>query len=174
MQRLLSLLSFLAILLCACAVQSGAAANAAPVDGGTQEQQKEVRAAAKILVARLDAGQYAEAWAMAGPSLTAKTTQAEFVRYISTLRAPLGAAGKRTIKGFGFPTELEDAPRGQYGVIAVETDFANAEAVEEKLVFEFVGGKWRLVGYWLSKTLTIGAAQMPNKAIKSQPLRGPA
>ena len=115
-----------------------------------------VRAAAKALAARLDGGQYDEAWAMAGPNLSARTTQEEFVRYVSTLREPLGAAGKRTIKGFGFPTELEGAPQGQYGLITVETDFANASAVEEKFVFELVAGKWRLVGYWLSKTFTIG------------------
>lgn len=109
---------------------------------------------------------------MAGPNLSAKSTRQEFERYISTLRAPLGAAGKRMIKGFGFPTELDGAPRGQYGLIAVETDFANAKGVEEKFVFEFVGGEWRLIGYWLSKKFTIGAADMPNNSLKPTPLRG--
>ena len=172
MRRHSWILIFLATFLCACTVQSGAAEKGAAVDTGTEEQQAAVRAAAKAVAGRLDAGQYAEAWAMVGPNLSAKSTQEEFARYVSTLRAPLGAPGKRTIKGFGFPTTLEGVPRGQYGVIAVETDFANANAVEEKFVFEFVGGNWRLIGYWLSKKFTMGATGLPDSSFEPKLLGG--
>jgi hypothetical protein len=174
MRRHFWTLTFLVTLLCACAVQSSAAEKDAAADTGTEEQQAGVLAAAKAVASSFDAGKYVEAWAMVGPSLSAKSTQDEFAGYVSTLRATLGAPGKRTVKGFGFPAAMEGLPQGQYGLIAVETDFANAKAVEEKFVFEFVGGKWRLIGYWLAKEVTIGAAGMPNNSFKPKLLRGSA
>src|SRR5690606_25081019 len=111
----------------------------------------------KAVAALFDEGRFAESWAMAGPILESQTSEQEWARHVAMLRKPLGAAGKRTIEGFGFPKELEDAPPGEYGLIGVRTDFANAEAVQEKFVFQRVEGEWKLVGYWLSKTFKVGA-----------------
>lgn len=148
---------FLAILLSSCTVQVGDSAKDEQVDAGTAVQQEEVSAAARTVAALFDEGRFAESWALVGPVLESQTSQQEWARHVATLRKPLGAAGKRTIGGFAFPKEMDDAPPGEYGLIGVRTDFANANAVEEKFVFQRVGTEWKLIGYWLSKTVTFGA-----------------
>jgi hypothetical protein len=168
------LLVLLVALVPACTVQVGNSAKDEQVDTGTEVQQEEVRAAAKAVAAMFDEGRFAESWAMAGPILESQTSEQEWTRHVAMLRRPLGAAGKRTIEGFGFPKELDDAPPGEYGLIGVRTDFANAEAVQEKFVFQRIGGEWKLVGYWLSKTFKVGAGNRPNNSSKPTPLRGAA
>jgi hypothetical protein len=145
-----------AVLLCACTIQTGTAAHGEPVNGGTEAQQGEVRDAARAVSKLLDAGKYADVWALAGPTLSASSNKEAFVSFLTGIRSRLGAPGKRIVKGFGFPTELEGAPKGQYGLVAVTTDFANADDVEERFVFELVDGNWRLAGYHVSKTMTFG------------------
>ncbi|WP_162125758.1 DUF4019 domain-containing protein [Pseudoxanthomonas wuyuanensis] len=149
----------LVALLSACTVQVGGSAEDEQVNTGTAVQQEEVRAAARTIAALFDEGRFAESWALAGPVLKSQTSQQEWARHVATLRKPLGAAGKRTIEGFGFPKELDGAPPGEYGLIGVRTDFTNANAVEEKFVFQRVGTEWKLIGYWLSKKVTFGVSK---------------
>jgi hypothetical protein len=168
------LLILLVALLSACKVQVGTGAEDEQVDTGSAIQQAEIRDAAKAVAAMFDDGRFAESWSLVGPILESQTSQEAWARHVATLRKPLGAAGKRTIEGFGFPKELEGAPPGEYGLIGVRTDFANAKSVEEKFVFQRVGGKWKLAGYWLSKKVTFGASSGPNNSFKPKPLRGSA
>ena len=169
--NLLRALILLSALLCACTVQVGAKDQNQVANAGTEAQEKEVRAAAKSVAALLDAGRYDDIWNQAGPILVAKTSKQEFSDYVLALRRPLGVAGSRKIKGFGFPSRLEGAPPGTYGLIAVDTDFANAKHVEEKFVFQQIDGQWKLIGYWLSKKFTFGTSGMSNNSFKPNLLR---
>ena len=153
--RILKVL-LLAIFTSACTVQVGGNEDSQTVDSGTAEQQEELRDAARAIAKLFDEGQYSESWALVGPVLQAQTNQEAWARHVTVLRKPFGQPGKRTIKGFGFTTEIDGAPPGEYGIIGVETDFSSANGVEEKFVFERASGEWRLVGYWLSKNITIG------------------
>ena len=157
----------LTILLCVCSVQARATDPADAIDTGTVSQQKQVLAAAKSVATMFKAGRYAESWRLVGPLLKAQTTQQEWVHYVSALRAPLGAPGASKVQGFGFPTAMADAPSGQYGIIGLETDFANIKGVQEKFVFQYVDKEWKLVGYWLSKKFTIGTGHAPNSAFEA-------
>jgi hypothetical protein len=153
--RLPSLL--LILLLCACSVQVGANGQADSANSGTKEQQEQVLAATKSVATMIDAGHYLDSWKFVGPTLQAQTTQQDWASYIAALRTPLGTRGSSKLLGYGFPTKIAGAPSGQYGVIGLETDFANAKGVEEKFVFQRVGNEWKLVGYWLSKKFTVSA-----------------
>ena len=153
--RILTLL-LSAIFASACTVQVGGNEDSQIVDSGTAVQQEELRDATRAIAKLFDDGQYSESWALVGPVLQAQTNQQAWARHVTALRTPLGQAGKRTIKGFGFTTEIDGAPPGEYGIIGVETDFSNANDVEEKFAFERASGEWRLVGYWLSKKFIIG------------------
>lgn len=153
--RILTVL-LLAILSSACTVQVGGNEDSQSVDSGTVAQQKELRDATRAVAKLFDDGRYSESWALVGPVLQAQTNQETWARHVAVLRTPLGQPGKRTIKGFGFTTEIDGAPLGEYGIIGVETDFSNATNVEEKFVFERASGEWRLAGYWLSKKFTMG------------------
>lgn len=161
----------LAALVGACTVQVGGSDDQKSINAGTEEQQKELRDATKAVANLFDEGRYSESWTLVGPVLKSQTNQETWARHIATLRSPLGQAGKRVIKGFGFSAEIDGAPPGEYGIIGVETDFANAKGVEEKFVFERSAGEWKLVGYWLSKKFTIGARDAPNRSFKPNPPR---
>ncbi|TNY29158.1 hypothetical protein BV505_06850 [Thermomonas haemolytica] len=164
---------FLALALGACTVSVGNnGQDDQPVDVGNTEQQKSVVAAAHVAAQLLDAGQFEQLWELSGPMLKDKTPRAVFVAGMKAMRGPLGVAGHREVQGFNFPRAL-DGVQGDFGLIGVETDFANAKAVQEKFVFQRVNGQWKLVGYWLSKKVTFGA-NTPNNSSKPTPLRGAA
>ena len=163
--RLLSVL--LTILLCVCSVQTRATDPTGAIDTGTVSQQKQVFAAAKSVAKMFNSGEYAESWKLLAPLLQAKTTQQEWGKYVSALRTPLGAPGASKVQGFGFTKTMADAPPGQYGIIGLETDFANIKGVQEKFVFQYEDKKWKLVGYWLSKKFTIGTSHAPNSAFEA-------
>ncbi|OOG43237.1 hypothetical protein B0E52_09885 [Rhodanobacter sp. C06] len=130
-------------------------------------QQEQVFAAAKSVAKMFNSGEYAESWKLLAPILKAKTTQQEWSKYVSTLRTPLGTPGASKVQGFGFTKTMADAPPGQYGIIELETDFANIKGVQEKFVFQYVDKKWKLAGYWLSKKFTIGTSHAPNSAFEA-------
>ncbi len=142
------------LVLCSCKVRIGPEKEE-PVSAGTEQQQREVLAAAEKFADRLDKGRYAESWELVGPVLLASSTKQKFTGHLATIRKPLGAAGKREIIGFGFQKKLDNAPPGQYATIAVKTDFAKVGGVKETFVFEQAGKDWKLVGYWLSKKQTL-------------------
>jgi hypothetical protein len=159
------LLILLFSLLTACSVQVSPSAEDEQVDAGSAAQQEELVAAVKVVARMLDDGRFAEAWSLVGPSLQSQTSSEEWARNVAMMRKPLGAVERRTGKGFAFPKELDDAPPGEYGLLGASTDFANAKAVEEKFVFQRVGGKWRLVGYSLAKTITVGEPSEPSERV---------
>jgi hypothetical protein len=171
--RMLSLLLALILSLPGCTVSFNDGAASEEVNLGTEEQQREVLAAAKRVADYLDRGQTQEVWALTGPILRAQASERVFSSTVGGLRKPLGAAGHRDVKGFNFPTEL-DGHKGTFGLVAAETDFALAQNVEEKFVFQRVGSEWRLIGYFVSKKLTLGARHTPNHSFKPTPLRGAA
>ena len=158
--RRISLLAttILALALGGCTVSfdSGSQDSKAVITG-TTEQQTSIIAAAHQVIDLLDHERFDEAWSSAGPILQGQTSSAAFASGIKSMRDSLGAPGHREIKGFNFPGVLDGA-KGDFGIIGIETDFANAKAVQEKLVFQKVDGQWRLAGYWLTEKTTFGAS----------------
>ncbi len=152
-----SILLAIVLTITACTISVGdQGQDNEPVNVGTTDQQESVLDAARLVVDQFDQGQFDEVWATAGPLIRSKTNQAVFSTSISAMRNTLGPPGHREVKGFNFPKTL-DGVEGNFGLIAVQTDFKNAKGVEEKLVFQMIDGKWQLSGYWLSKKTTFGA-----------------
>jgi hypothetical protein len=145
--------SILALSGCTASFNNGAANQ--EVNVGSEQQQREVLAAARQVAGLLDKGEIREVWAVAGPILLAQSNERLFTSTISRLRKPLGVVGHRDVKGFNFPKEI-DGHVGTFGLVAAETDFEHAENVEEKFVFQRVGNEWKLIGYFLSKKVTLG------------------
>jgi uncharacterized RDD family membrane protein YckC len=119
-----------------------------PDSPGTPAEQEELHQAARSVAARLDAGEYGEAWDAAASVMQAKMLRAAFVTMMTGGRTPLGAAGARRVVGTGLFEHMDGAPPGHYGVFVIQTDFANVKAVQEKFVFLRVGQEWKLAGYW--------------------------
>ena len=158
--RQISLLAvtILALALASCTVSfDGGSQDSKAINAGTAEQQKSIIAAAHQVIDLLDQERFDEAWSTAGPMLQGQASRTAFASGIKTMRDSLGAPSHRKIKGFNFPSVL-DGVKGDFGIIGIETDFANANAVQEKLVFQRVDGEWKLAGYWLTKKVTFGAS----------------
>jgi hypothetical protein len=152
-----SLLLALVIALSGCTVSFGGDQQGnEPANAGSEDQQKSVIAAAHRIVDLFDQDRFDDAWPLVGPMLQSRTSKAAFSSSVKALRKPLGTAGHRDVKGFNF-LEAVDGVTGEFGLVAVETDFENAKSVEEKFVFQKIGGEWKLAGYWLSKKVTLGA-----------------
>jgi hypothetical protein len=172
--RIVSLIAVLALALAGCTVTfSSNEQDKQPINPGTVEQQKSVSAAARQIAFLFDHDRLDEAWALTGPMLRNQTSRLAFIAGVKAFRSSLGPAGDRVIKGFNFPKEL-DGVKGDFGLIGVETDFANVQAVQEKFVFQRLGDQWKLVGYWLTKKRSFGPMKTSNNSFKPKPLRGSA
>jgi hypothetical protein len=145
-----------ALLLCGCNVSfnTGAAKNATST-AGTPEQQKVVVEAATAFLEQLDAGRVRETWAVASPVLRSATTQGMWVNGVGAFRSTAGTFKSRKLKGIGFTNTIEGAPPGEYAAVAFSSAFSNT-SVEEKVVIRKESDQWRVVGYFMSKTVSIG------------------
>ncbi len=147
--------AILALVLAGCTVSFDSGSQGGKdINAGTVDQQKSIAAAAYHVIDLLDQGRFDETWTNAGPVLKERTSREAFASGIKGFRESLGTPGHRMVKGFNFPRVL-DGVHGDFGIIGIETDFANAKAVQEKLVFQKVDGQWQLIGYWLTRTTSL-------------------
>lgn len=126
------------------------------VNPGTAAQQLEVAKAADGFLTQLDAGAFEATWTQRSPHLDQKTTRATWVGALRVFRAGVGEFQRRKLKGVGFTDTIEGVPPGDYVAVGFDTDFS-VLAVEEKVVMHKVGGQWKVLGYFLTKRITIGA-----------------
>src|SRR4051812_26619294 len=86
---------------------------------------------AKQWLTLVDDGNSTEAWKQVAPQWKDKLAQAQFVRMLSTVRAPLGAMTSRSIKAVNQVRTLPGMRDGQYTVVRFDSAFARkAGAVE--------------------------------------------
>lgn len=141
--------------LTACRVNKGSSADA--VEAGTREQQARAAMAADRFLKQLDSGDIDGTWEQASPHLHQITNRADWANAVRTMRKAMGAVRGRKVKGFGFTHAIDGIPPGDYVAVVLDTEFAAAK-VEEKVVLHQDQGRWKPVGYFLSKRLTFGAA----------------
>ena len=144
----------LALMLVGCSSKSDTESENNNSTAGTPEQQQSIISAAENVVALMDKNQMGAVWDLSGPMLRNRTSKTTFVTGIFVLRSPLGSPGERKVAGFNFSNKLEGFT-GDFGMIFITTDFENAKEVEEQFVFQKIDGKWKIIGYFISKTYTI-------------------
>jgi len=108
-----------------------------------------IKAAGKWL-AVLDAGKYGESWSEGAGALRSVVTQARWEEGLRAVRAPVGAAGARTLTSSHYTRALPGAPAGEYVILQYSTDFAGkAGAVETVVPMREADGSWRVSGYYI-------------------------
>jgi hypothetical protein len=125
--------------------------KAGEAEAGTAEQQLVVAKAANAFLKQLDSGAIAETWGQASPHLHQLSSQTVWSAGIRTFRTSVGAFKSRKLKGVGFTHTVEGVPTGDYAAVAFDTTF-DSSTVEEKVVLHKDQGKWKVMGYFLSKT----------------------
>ena len=108
-----------------------------------------VKAAASWL-AIADAGKYGESWTAGAAALRGAVTQAKWEEGLRAVRAPLGAAGARTLTSSHYTRALPGAPAGEYVILQYRTEFAGKPgAVETLAPMREADGSWRVSGYFI-------------------------
>lgn len=160
MKRSIVVCCLLATALC-CTGVTGAAAESVnkgkasgTVQGGTAEQQLEVAKAADGFLKQLDAGAFELTWAQASPHLHGLSSEAEWLKLLRLLRAAVGKFQGRTLTGVGFTDTVDRVPPGEYVAVQFTSEFS-AVNVKEDVVMHKDSGQWKVMGYFLSKPITV-------------------
>ena len=134
---------FCFVLIQGCAFQRSASKSLAE----KQVREKETRAAALEWLALVDAGNYAEAYAMEPARLRAATTEEQFIRSMEGRRAPFGRVLSRSFIGAAFTRKLTGSPDGRYQSILFRTSFENKKLAAERVILSHESHQWRVVDY---------------------------
>ncbi len=86
---------------------------------------EKVERSARSWLELVDNNEYVESWRSSSAELRQVTSESDWVRSITSIRAPLGSAGNRYIATAGQTTSLSKLPDGEYVVLQFYTTFAN-------------------------------------------------
>jgi hypothetical protein len=116
-----------------------------------QTAKKEAaKQAAQSWLALVDRGDYGASWREASSFFQSKISKADWETALKQVRAPLGAAGSRTLLGAEYQTELPNAPKGEYVIIQYKVEFAGGGTFVETITPMLdKDGKWRVSGYFV-------------------------
>jgi hypothetical protein len=109
--------------------------------------------AAQAWLVLVDRGDYGQGWQEAASFFQSKVSKADWQNALQQVRAPLGAAGHRTLAGSVYQTELPNAPKGEYVIVQFKTAFANGTFIETVTPMLEKDGKWRVSGYFVKPAL---------------------
>lgn len=124
-----------------------------PATPGTEAQQTEVFEAAKYIVKALDRGEFDQVWENSSETLKDLTYKAVFTKGLSATRGAFDQPSPRGAPRIGFSKKIDpNFPEGDYAVVEVDTDFGG-NIVTEKVVLARESGQWKLVGYFMQKTI---------------------
>jgi hypothetical protein len=105
--------------------------------------------AARTWLALVDGGDYGQSWQEAASFFQSKVSKADWQKALQQARAPLGAAGHRTLAGSVYQTDLPNAPKGEYVTVQFKTEFVNGAFIETVTPMFEKDGKWRVSGYFV-------------------------
>jgi hypothetical protein len=132
----------------------GAGALLLTAAGCLQKPPPEVAAkalpAAQTWLGLNDGGNYTGSWSEAATFFRGTVTEAEWVRAMSALRAPLGGAVARAVRVSRYATTLPGAPDGEYVLLQYRSQFERKKAaVETVVVMLETDAVWRVSGYFI-------------------------
>ncbi|MDG5751654.1 DUF4019 domain-containing protein [Qipengyuania sp. XHP0211] len=113
------------------------------------QQGTQAEATARDWIKLVDAGNYQESWAQAGPMFKSAVTADAWAKQVTPVRQPLGEVVSRNLKGIDAPASLPGAPKGEYRIITFDTDYSAALGAVETVVLAKSGDSWGVVGYFI-------------------------
>jgi hypothetical protein len=97
----------------------------------------------------VDAGNYAESYAMLAPRIRSGGFEKNWVGHLRVKRAPLGRLLSRKFVKAQFARTLPGAPDGYYEFFTYSTSFARKAQAAELVVLTKESGHWQVSGYQL-------------------------
>ena len=156
---------------------SGALASAVLLGAGTAMAQnldldKAVSTAGKW-VAQADAGKADAMWKASSPTMQKNVTQANWTKYITSLREAVGIEAERNWVGVSKIDNPKDLPSGQYLNVIYATKFAKAMTVETVSLAKGSSG-WQPIGYIVRDANPKAPAANNGNAAQPAPAAQPA
>lgn len=156
---------------------SGALASAVLLGAGTAMAQnldldKAVSTAGKW-VAQADAGKADAMWKASSPTMQKNVTQANWTKYITSLREAVGTEAERNWVGVSKIDDPKDLPSGQYLNVIYATKFAKAMTVETVSLAKGSSG-WQPIGYIVRDANPKAPAANNGNAAQPAPATQPA
>lgn len=105
---------------------------------------------ARAWLALADQGRYAESREMAAPYFRQAVNQADWLKAMRAVRAPLGKVLQRRLTHCRSESRLAGAPDGRYQILKFRTAFSHKrESVETLAMKQTPDGTWSMVGYFI-------------------------
>ena len=142
-KRFAFIVVFVAVLACSFAFAQGTSQDEkAKIQAATEAAQKWLKL--------VDDGKYAESWDETAAMFKEKVTKEQWIGAMQQVRAPLGTAKPRTLKGATYMTKLPGVPDGEYVVIQLDSSYVGLSgAVDTVTPMKDKDGKWRVSGYFI-------------------------
>jgi hypothetical protein len=128
---------------------SRAAERSFKAGGKVVTADREAVAAANKWLAKVDTGNYRDAWD-AYPSRIKRggtTIEEQYVGYLKARRAPLGPAISRSLFRARFSNTLAGSPDGNYEFLDYRTSFERKKEGFEIVTLTKESGHWQVSGY---------------------------
>ncbi len=105
--------------------------------------------AARVWLALIDAGRYADSWKKASAYLQGAVSGETWVASLDGIRKPLGKVHSRKVAKVKEARELPGAPDGTYMVMSFTSSFEKKKTATESVTFVFEDGAWKAAGYFI-------------------------
>ncbi|HTD07151.1 DUF4019 domain-containing protein [Undibacterium sp.] len=106
--------------------------------------------AAKIWLALVDSGEYAQSWEQSAKLFQAAVSKTKWESTIQSARSPFGTMKARTLMSAVYMQTLPGAPEGEYVVIQYDSQFTkNAHTIETVTPMREKDGTWKVSGYFI-------------------------
>lgn len=117
----------------------------------SEEQENAALRAARVWLAVVDSGNYAQSWNTSASYFRTAVSQEQWRQSMVGIRQPLAGVVTRELKSKTHVTELPGAPDGEYVVIQFNTTFENKRvAVETVTPMLEDDGNWLVAGYFIN------------------------
>jgi len=106
-------------------------------------------AAAKVWLALVDKGDYAQSWTDSSSLMRTRISQADWAKAAQPVHETLGAVVTRAPAGVDMMKSLPGAPDGDYAIVHFKSKFAKKADAKETVTMMLDGGTWKCAGYFI-------------------------
>lgn len=122
------------------------------LENANQDDITNALTASNRFLKKLDAGKFKSSWDNLSLIIKNDISESKWNTTINTIRRTTGSLVRRLEPKAGFTETLPDTQPGKYFIFDYPSEFKNIEA-KERIVVGYEGGNWKIVGYFLTKSI---------------------
>ena len=138
--RRFGVLSVLGFLVCFC---FGACSNS------QSDARRLAKQEATQWLSIVDSGKYDESWTEAGVVLQSNINEAKWHQALGNMHSAFGSVVSRRLTSEQYFKDPPNSPPGVYINIIYDTAFEKRSPMNETVMLELEGGRWKVTGYFI-------------------------